>query len=218
MNCAIHPEVAGAAYCRTCGKPLCEECKRDVRGVIYCEECIAARLSGTAPAAPGAPNPALAAVLGCIPFGIGAVYNGQYLKGLAHMVIFVLLIAGADRAHGPLDTFFGLGIAFWVIYQIVDAYRTAKAKQLGLPLPDPFGLNRILGDETGAAGKSSGAAAAVAPYSQGAVPLGPSILIALGVLFLLRTLNIFPYSVGKLWPLILIALGVRLLLRNRGAR
>ena len=101
MNCAIHPEVASAAFCRTCGKALCEECKRDVRGVIYCEECIAARLAGTAPgmAPTGAPNPALAAVLGCIPFGIGAVYNGQYLKGLAHMVIFMLLIAGANHAH-----------------------------------------------------------------------------------------------------------------------
>lgn len=38
MNCAIHPEVAGTAFCRTCGKSLCEECKRDVRGVIYCED------------------------------------------------------------------------------------------------------------------------------------------------------------------------------------
>ena len=31
------------------------------------------------------PNPALAGILGAIPFGVGAVYNGQYAKGLAHL-------------------------------------------------------------------------------------------------------------------------------------
>ncbi len=34
MNCAVHPDAPVAAYCRTCGKALCENCKRDVRGVI----------------------------------------------------------------------------------------------------------------------------------------------------------------------------------------
>jgi len=46
MNCAVHPEKEAAAYCRTCGKALCEDCKRDVMGAIYCEPCIAARLRG----------------------------------------------------------------------------------------------------------------------------------------------------------------------------
>ena len=51
MNCATHPDTAAVAFCRTCGKPLCSACTRDVRGVIYCEPCLAARLEGTAPAA-----------------------------------------------------------------------------------------------------------------------------------------------------------------------
>ena len=37
MNCANHPDIAPVAYCRTCGKPLCANCTRDVKGVIYCE-------------------------------------------------------------------------------------------------------------------------------------------------------------------------------------
>ena len=49
MNCANHPEVASAAFCRTCGKPLCAACTRDVRGVIYCENCLAARMEGVQP-------------------------------------------------------------------------------------------------------------------------------------------------------------------------
>ena len=54
MNCANHSDQAAVAFCRSCGKPLCNQCTRDVRGVIYCESCLAARMEG-ATAAPGAP-------------------------------------------------------------------------------------------------------------------------------------------------------------------
>ncbi|MFI5104362.1 MAG: B-box zinc finger protein, partial [Terriglobales bacterium] len=82
MNCAVHSETPAVAFCRTCGKALCENCKRDVMGAIYCEPCIAARLQTpppvqpvAVPAVPGAPNPGIAAFLGFIP-GVGAMYNG----------------------------------------------------------------------------------------------------------------------------------------------
>ncbi len=48
MNCATHSDTAAVAFCRTCGKPLCNQCTRDVRGVIYCESCLAARMEGAA--------------------------------------------------------------------------------------------------------------------------------------------------------------------------
>ena len=51
MNCNTHGDTAAVAFCRTCGKPLCNQCTRDVRGVIYCEACLAARMEGMAPAA-----------------------------------------------------------------------------------------------------------------------------------------------------------------------
>ena len=51
MNCANHSDTAAVAFCRTCGKPLCNQCTRDVRGVIYCESCLAARMEGQASAA-----------------------------------------------------------------------------------------------------------------------------------------------------------------------
>ena len=44
MNCAVHTDTPAVAFCRTCGKALCENCKRDVMGAIYCEPCIAVRL------------------------------------------------------------------------------------------------------------------------------------------------------------------------------
>jgi hypothetical protein len=229
MNCANHPQTPSTAFCRTCGKAICEECKRDVRGVIYCEDCIVARLSDTLPAAgaavgavpgavvvPNAPNPALAAVLaGFFPFGVGQVYNGQVGKAILHCGLFALLIVAVNNAGGA-EPLFGLMIAFFYFYQIFDAYRSAKAKQLGLPTPDPLGIYRSVGVH------ESSTAAIPTPPDQaaplGKVPIGAVILIGMGLLFFLSNMGMFRmYWLGKLWPLILIFFGVRLLMRNRPA-
>ncbi len=96
-----------------------------------------------APPAPGLPNPGLATVLGFIP-GVGAMYNGQFAKGLAHVVIFAVLISLSDHVNG----IFGLLVAGWYFYMVFDAYQTARARRDGLVAPDPFGLNNI-GDKFG---------------------------------------------------------------------
>ena len=143
MNCANHADASAVAYCRTCGKALCANCTRPVRGVIYCEDCLGARMEGSVPtgttgfvsstftpAAPGqvpatppppgsgsGPNPTVAGILaGFFPFGVGAVYTGQYAKGLAHLAIFALLIAGCNSAGDVLPAISGIGIAFFVVY------------------------------------------------------------------------------------------------------
>lgn len=87
--------------------------------------------------APGAPNPGLAALLGFIP-GVGAMYNGQYAKGIVHLVVFAVLVSLADD-HG----IFGLFVAGWVFYQVFEAYQTARARRDATPLPNPFGLNDL---------------------------------------------------------------------------
>ena len=87
------------------------------------------------PSAP--PNPGLAALLGFIP-GVGAMYNGQYVKGILHLIIFTVLISLTD-----VSGLFGLFIAGWEFYMAFDAHHTAKARLEGLPLPNPFGFNDI---------------------------------------------------------------------------
>lgn len=232
MNCAVHTDQPAAAYCRTCGKPLCDTCKRDVRGVIYCEDCIAARVQGVGPEirdwamqnsglrstpgpAPGTapagippatgPNPALATILAIFfPFGVPQVYFGQYAKGLVHLGIFAFLIFGMDQTKGGADAVFGIAFAFYYIYQIIDANRSAKAILAGQPAPDPFGLGKALGTEN------------LTPQN---VPIGAIILIGIGALFLLQNVGIFHFHwFGKLWPLILIALGLRIVMRNKTPR
>jgi hypothetical protein len=221
MNCAIHSDIAAVAFCRTCGKPLCGTCTRDVRGVVYCEPCLAARLDGTAPAAAfvppqtqyqqtvyppagaplgpagrpagSGPNPTVAGILaGFFPFGVGAVYCSQYAKGLAHLLIFGLLIFASDHA-GSWDALFGIAIAFFYVYQIIDAVRTARALQEGQPPPDPFGLAQAFSLSEKGESKN--------------IPMVAIILIGLGVLFLLHTMNIWEFGIDRFWPLILILLG-----------
>jgi hypothetical protein len=223
MNCATHNDTAAVAFCRTCGKPLCGNCTRDVRGVVYCEPCLAARLEGAVPAAgfvppqavyppvatPAAtrpansgPNPAVAGILaGFFPFGVGAVYCSQYAKGLAHLLIFGLLIFASDHA-GSWDALFGVAIAFFYVYQIIDAVRTAHALQAGQPAPDPFGLGQAfsMGEKTESKN----------------IPAVAIILIGLGVLFLLHTMNIWEFGLDRFWPLILICLGAWMFARQWG--
>jgi len=64
------------------------------------------------------------------------MYNGQFIKGLIHVVIFAVLVSAAH-----ISGIFGLLIAGWVFYQVFEAYHTAKARREGRPLPDPLGLN-----------------------------------------------------------------------------
>jgi hypothetical protein len=110
----------------------------------------------------GEPNPGLAALLGFIP-GVGAMYNGQYAKGIVHLIVFAVLVSLADE-HG----IFGLFIAGWVFYQVFEAYQTARARRDGTPLPNPFGLND-LGERLGF-GKSWAASGTVPPAGETVPP------------------------------------------------
>ena len=118
--------------------------------------------SASAPIVPSSgPNPAVAGILaGFFPFGVGAVYCGQYAKGLAHLVIFTLLVWGESVIDNDgVNTILGLGIAFFYVWQIIDSVRTAKAIQMGQPPPDPFGLAQAFGARTGATGTADAAGA-----------------------------------------------------------
>jgi hypothetical protein len=222
MNCATHNDSAAVAFCRTCGKPLCGNCTRDVRGVVYCEPCLAARLEGSVPAAafvppqtvypavglparpPSAsgPNPTVAGILaGFFPLGVGAVYCSQYGKGLAHLFIFVILVVGWGHAGNWWWIFF-LALGFFYVYQIIDAVRTAHALQAGQPAPDPYGLAQTF--SLGERGETKN------------IPAAAVILIGLGVLFLLHTMNVFEFGLDRFWPLILVFLGAWMFARQWG--
>lgn len=202
MNCANHPDVAASAYCRSCGKALCRDCERPAQGTVYCQE--------HAPAAEAPPpaayspyttpyaastgsgvSPGLAFLLGLLP-GVGAIYNGQYAKGLVHVVILGLLFSiansGASDGLEPLFVFLIIG---WFFYMAFEAYHTARRRERGEAV-DEF--------------------SSIMPIRKTGFPAGPVILIVLGVVFLLNTLDVVRlYQILKYWPVFLIALGIYLL-------
>jgi hypothetical protein len=218
MKCAVHPDAEAVGYCRNCGKAMCALCVRPVRDVLYCEDCLATimgipserppappppGLAADAPAAAAAAppppivrrtgNPALAFVLGFLFPGLGAVYNGQYNKALLQIVIFVAMIVGlSSDAEGGFKAILGVFLAGFIFYMAIDAMRVARERATGVaPSPDPldsWGKDR---------------------------PVGPILLIAIGVILLLNQFDWFPwYRIGQLWPIVLIVVGV-LLFRNR---
>jgi hypothetical protein len=240
MNCLNHPEVPAVAFCRECGKALCETCRRQADGTVYCEEHAPAAAWPAATAAPGnaappeppymAPEPSpyaapppytqpappaftqpapprqqpsssdsgvspgLAFLLGFIP-GVGAIYNGQYVKGLIHVVVLGILISitSNDQLSDNLEPLFGMMIAVWVFYMAFEAYHTAKKRKIGEPVDEFSSILPRAGHPA-------------------RFPLAPTVLIAVGVLFLLHNLNIL--RIGELlryWPVALICLGAYML-------
>jgi Domain of unknown function (DUF5668)/B-box zinc finger len=208
MKCAQHPETDATAFCRQCGTPLCPECVRDVRGAVYCENCLAnlvgmppaaTTTAGPAaggvplprvPAAHGAPNPGVALALGFIP-GLGAVYNGEYVKALIHVLAFggIIALLTTDLPTG-LIVILAIGLGCFYFYMPIEAYRAAKARR-GEDIPQ------------------TGLPAAI----EGNRPVGAIVLIVLGALFLLANFHLLERDwFSKAWPAGLILLGAWILM------
>ena len=157
-----------------------------------CAHCTNASATTSRHAPPaGHANPRLAFLLGFIP-GVGAIYNGQYAKGLVHAVIFGLMVSiiGSNSARG-LEALFGILIAVFVLYMPFEAYHTALRRNQGEQVDEFSSL--FHGSHRG--------------HSSGAVAL-----IVVGAVFLLNTLGIVEmHQIMRFWPVLLIALGVNML-------
>ena len=212
MNCQNHPEIAATAYCRTCGKPICDGCRRDAYGTVFCAEHAPAPASATAsgpassPPSPGprAPagtrpaggvltdvSPGLAFALGWIP-GVGAIYNGQYAKGIVHAVVFGILCSILDSNLHGLDVIFAMMLTAWIFYMAFEAYHTASKRRAGEYVDEYSSLIDL--------------------RSRGRFPMAGVGLIVLGIILLLHTLDLLDfYYVSRYWPALLILAGLWLL-------
>jgi TM2 domain-containing membrane protein YozV len=139
------PEGDRVGFCQDCGKPLTQTTMRAVGAGVFCEPCLTARVgvptpgyAAIPPTSTDEPSPALAAILGFIP-GVGAMYNGQFAKGVVHLAIFAILVSLSSYVNG----IFGLFVAGWEFYMVFEAYHTAIARRDGLALPNAFGFNDI---------------------------------------------------------------------------
>jgi hypothetical protein len=217
MNCYLHPDTPASAFCRTCGRALCPICQRVADGTVFCQDHVPVPFTesgqtGTRnPSNPYAQpqtaytvppvqtSPALAFVLGLIP-GVGAIYNGQYIKGLVHAVVFgviVSLISGND--DGSAAPFLGILLAAFSFYMPFEAYHTAKKRQMGIVVDE---WSSLISQER----------------FPNRAPMGPIVLIGVGFLFLLHTLNLIEFHrIGRYWPVLLIVIGAYMLYSRANA-
>ena len=274
MNCGTHAETVAVAFCRNCGRAVCEACRQEWQGVPHCGECAeklrpaepltgatagspaaaarqppgASQASGSIPppdvpppnipppnfassnaaapnvassnaAAPNAsprasswvpaaslsatswdsPSPALAFLAGLIP-GVGAVYNGQYAKGVVHALVWGGLLStaiatGRTGPPGSVAVFIVL-MVMTTLYMPIEAMHTARAIRRGEPVDEFWGL---FGLDRGASSS----------------PVGGVLLILMGVVFLLHSLGYWRLGdAARFWPVTLIALGIHLLYRR----
>jgi hypothetical protein len=137
-------------------------------------------------------SPGLAFFLGVIP-GVGAIYNGQYAKGLLHAIVWGVLVSITNsNASRGLEPIFGILIAAWMAYMAFEAYHTARKRRLGEPVDEYSSLLNLRGKHN--------------------IPVFAIGLILMGILLLLHTLNLLDFEyVARYWPVLLIAAGVYLL-------
>ena len=147
-------------------------------------------------------QPLLACVLSLMP-GLGQVYVGYYQRGFVHAIVVATIITLlASNAVRGLEPMFGLFLAFFWLYNIIDAGRRAALYNYALDgiarmeLPEDFAM----------------------PGMKGSI-VGGIILVVLGSILLSNTL--FNYSLRWLedyWPLAPIFFGVYLVGKGIMAR
>ena len=132
-------------------------------------------------------NPSLAAFLAIFP-GMGSIYNGNFLKGITYMLIFAVLIVLTNNAHDPDAVVFGLMIAGFYIFQIIDSYN--EAGKLNQSCPP--------GEESASGKEDLSLFSAI-------------VVLVLGIIFQLANFDLITYrQITRLWPLALIAFGIKI--------
>ncbi len=142
-------------------------------------------------------SPAAAGILaGLFPFGIGAMYNGLYFKGLIYLFIFAGLVTA--QGHGRMQPFFGILLAGFYFYQIIESIQTAGV------------INRraLTGKEDETVKIED---QILEPAKSGSIFWGIA-LIGLGILFLMANFELFSYDrLWDFWPLAVIGLGLKMI-------
>lgn len=132
-------------------------------------------------------NPSLAAFLAIFP-GMGAIYNGNIIKGITYMLTFVILIVLTDNAQDPDSAIFGLMIAGFFIFQILDSYNEAVRIN-----------HNILAEENPKCCKED-----LSLFSA-------IVVLMMGIVFQLANFDLITFrQVTRLWPLVLIIFGIKI--------
>ncbi len=157
-----------------------------------------ARGAGGRGASPPRKSPVLAGVLSALP-GIGQVYVGYYKLGFTHNIVFAFTVVSLAFGGGPLIPFLGIFLAFFWVYNIVDAGRRAVFYNLALDGVEGLELPRDMNVALPSFGGSIG---------------GGVILIVVGFILLLNTrFGVSLEWVEEWWPVAPMILGAYLVIK-----
>ncbi len=140
-------------------------------------------------------NPGLAALISGLFPGSGLFYAGNYTKGFSYMLLFalliVLLVYSADDGRHSMAAdvvVFSLLLAGFYVFQIIDSFNEVKKRnRTSEPASEEVTSEISL--------------------------TGSVIILILGVLFMLRNLDVISYrSIIKLWPLLIIGIGLKMVI------
>jgi len=147
---------------------------------------------------PRAKSPMLAGVLSLMP-GLGQIYVGYYQRGFVHVLVVASIISMMVNEVMPaLLPLFGFFLAFFWLYNIIDAGRRAGLYNLALSGTDPMALPNDF----------------QMPATRGSVAGGVA-LIGIGLILLLHTR--FDISLDWLrywWPLAPVLFGAWLVFKG----
>ncbi len=131
--------------------------------------------------------------------GLGQIYIGYYQRGFLHAVVVITLITALASGSGTLAPMLGTFLAFFWLYNIIDASRRASLINRAIDglgdteLPEDFEM----------------------PGAKGTQGMG-ILLVVLGVLILLNTgFDVSMEWLEDWWPLAMIGGGVYLIMKNR---
>jgi len=138
-------------------------------------------------------SPTLAGILaGFFPFGIGAFYNSQPIKGLVYLVAFAALVSlqGVESAQ----PFIGILLGGFYIYQIIESIQSSNRIN-----------RRALKEEVEEIREE------VPEFLKTGSIFWGIVLLALGAVLILANFEVISYDVlFDFWPAALIIVGVKL--------
>lgn len=139
-------------------------------------------------------SPALAGILAFFfPFGVGAFYNRNNIKGIVYLFLFAALVT--IQTTGTGQPFWGLILAGFYFYQIIESVQDAKR----------INKKALEGEDY----EEPGVDDLPELVKAGSVFWG-IVLIVLGAVFLLANFDVISYDIlWDLWPVAVIGIGAK---------
>ena len=138
-------------------------------------------------------SPLGAVILSALFPGFGLFYLGNYIKGIAFLMLFVALIVLASHGTGAEIPIFVLISFGFYIFQLLDCFEETKK------INQETAMEQTTMEQTGVEQTGS---------KQNVSLFAAVVILIVGILFQMATLEIITFhQILRLWPLVLIGLG-----------